>query len=99
MKIYDKAEWQIDAGIDKSLVTEHFKLIFGWLNKNGLLNDDGKEIYQLNSFGDISLHNDLLTDEGCSFIEKNYDEIARQFRYGSLDFINALKDRLQSNKR
>lgn len=96
MKIYDKAKWQIDAGISKSIVTEHFKLIFGWLNKNGLLNDDGKEIYQLNSFEDVSLHNGLLTKEGCFFIEKHYDEIARQFRYGSLDFINALNDRFKS---
>ncbi|MDR2132556.1 MAG: hypothetical protein LBP30_04335 [Clostridiales Family XIII bacterium] len=90
MRIYDKAEWQIDGGIDKSSVSEHFKLLFEWLNENGLLNDDGKEICELGSFSEVSLHSELLTDLGRSFIENHYDDVASKHRYDNSDFIDAL---------
>lgn len=93
MKIYDKAEWQIDGGVDKSSVAQHFKLLFNWLSTKGLLNNDGHEILELDAYGDTSLHSDLLTDEGNSFVEKTYDEVVKSHRYGTEDFIKALEER------
>lgn len=93
MKVYDKAEWQIDGGVDKPIVERHFKLLFSWLNAKGLLSSDGKEIFELDSFGDVSLHSGLLTNEGNIFIDKNYDEIAKMFSYGDNSFVKGLDER------
>ena len=43
MKIYDKARWQIEGGINKSAVINHFKFIFDWLDKMNLLSIYGEE--------------------------------------------------------
>ena len=35
LKIFDKAQWQIDGGIHEELVVNHFNLVFyGWINTN-----------------------------------------------------------------
>ena len=43
MKIYDKARWQIDGGMDKEIVIKHFEFMFSWLDKYNLLTEYGKE--------------------------------------------------------
>ena len=30
LKIFDKAQWQIDGGIPEELVVNHFNLVFLW---------------------------------------------------------------------
>ena len=92
MKVYDKSEWQIDGGVDRHIVEKHFNQLFSWLNAKGLLSSDGQEIFELDSFDDVSLHSGLLTDEGNVFVEKNYNEIIKLFSYGDNNFIKGLEE-------
>lgn len=48
LKIFDKAQWQIDGGIPEELVVNHFNLVFLWLDKHELLSDEGKESEEFN---------------------------------------------------
>ena len=93
MKVYDKSAWQIDAGVNKGTVAEHFKLLFSWLNSKGLLNEEGIEVYELNSFSDTSLHEGLLSKEGNVFIGKFYDKLLEEIQYGNKEVVDYLNDR------
>ena len=93
MKIYDKSAWQIDAGIDETVVTTHFKLLFTWLKEKNMLSEEGMELYELDSFSDLSLHERLLNDEGNSFVDSVYDELIGNVPYGSEEIIEYLNVR------
>jgi len=90
MKIYDKSTWQIEAGIDKVVVSKHFELVFQWLKEKKLLSLDGIEVCELGSFSDVSLHEGLLTESGNAFLRKIYDDLLKTIQYGSLDVIKYL---------
>ncbi len=81
MKIFDKAEWQIDGGINKTIVVKHFKFIFDWLKANDMLSEDGLEIFDVGIDEETSLHERLVTCDGCKFLEKNYDELISKSKY------------------
>ena len=94
MKIYDKASWHIDANVGKETVNEYFKTVFNWLDENGFLNDEGKEIHDLGTFTDVSLHEGLLTVAGQMFLEMNYDEILAKIPHGDARIVDALNGKL-----
>jgi hypothetical protein len=73
--VYDKASWHIDNGENKNEVLKKMKIIFDFLNKNSLLNSDGKELFDLGINEDSSLHDGLVTNEGKEFLDKNIDKI------------------------
>ena len=75
MKIYDKANWHIDAGEDQQEVIEKFEVIFSVLKAKNMLSEEGKEIMDLGIDKSISIHERLLTLEGNTFIEEYYDSI------------------------
>lgn len=75
MKIYDKANWHIDAGENQQEVIEKFKVIFSVLKAKNMLSEEGKEIIELGIDSSISLHERLLTSEGNTFIEDHYDSV------------------------
>jgi hypothetical protein len=75
IKVYDKASWHIDNGENKNEVLKKMKIIFDFLNKNSLLNSDGKELFNLGINEDSSLHDGLVTNEGKEFLDKNIDKI------------------------
>lgn len=81
MKIYDKAAWQIDKGLDKKVVIKHFKFIFIWLKSRKMLSDEGIEVYKSGIDEEISLHENLLTEEGNKFIDKYYDMLITASEY------------------
>ena len=96
IKIYDKAEWQIDGGIPSELVVNHFKIVFTWLKKQDMLSEEGKEELEDGIDSEASLNEELLTQEGTSFLDKYYDKflmvIAKE-KYGIDSAIEEL-DRL-----
>ena len=75
MKIYDKAQWHIDAGENESIVIARFKSVFTFLQKHNLLSDEGIEIYNLGVDDSVSLHERLLTDDGNKVIDRYYDNV------------------------
>ena len=75
MKIYDKAQWHIDAGENKEIVVAKFQAVYVFLQNKGLLSDEGREIYELGIDGSISLNERMVTDAGGKFLERFYDEV------------------------
>ena len=81
-KIIDKASWQIDNGVDKKNVIEHFIFIFKWLDKNDLLTSDGKEMLDIGIDSSISLNEKMVNEKALKFLEKYYDEYIKNIQYG-----------------
>lgn len=75
MKIFDKAKWHIDAGENEKVVINRIKTVFEFLDKNGLLTDEGKEMLEIGIDDSISLNEKMVTKKGYDFLEKHYDEI------------------------
>ena len=73
-KVYDKAIWQIEGGLQTSVVLKHFKMILEWCEKNHLLSDEGREILSFGVDDSISLHSRMFTEQGNKFMEKYYDK-------------------------
>ena len=61
MKIYDKASWHIDAGMDEHEVVEKFRSVFNSLERLDLLSDEGYEISELGIDDSISLNENMVT--------------------------------------
>lgn len=81
MKVFDKASWQIDNGLPKEIVINHFILLFDWLNEKGYLTNAGKEILEIGIDDEISLNDGLVTEEGKRFLEMFYDKIIEESGY------------------
>lgn len=75
MKIYDKAQWHIDAGEDSHEVIEKFKKLFSFLASHNMLSDDGLEIFEFGMDSSVSLNEKMVSEEGKQFLEKCYDEV------------------------
>ena len=75
LKIYDKAKWHIDAGEDSGVVIDKLKAVLEFLDKEGMLTSEGKEILDLGVDSSVSIHERMLTDKGRNFMEANYDKI------------------------
>jgi hypothetical protein len=82
LKIIDKAEWQIDGGVDETIVVQHFQNIFNWLHNNNMLTDEGEEIFEFGIDEEISIHERLITSVALDFLEKNYDSYISSIDYG-----------------
>ena len=75
LKIYDKAKWHIEAGMDASEVIKRFKNIFAFLEKNEMLSNDGKEIVEIGIDSDVSLNKKMVNDNGRKFLDACYDKV------------------------
>jgi hypothetical protein len=75
MRIYDKAQWHIDAGESESVVVSRFKAVFEFLNDKNLLTSDGMEIYEFGIDESVSLHEHLVNEAGKMLLDLHYDSI------------------------
>ena len=75
MKIFDKAQWHIDAGEDANEVVSKIRKVFEFLDKKGMLTNEGKEMIDFGIDSSISLNERMLTEKGYNFLEKYYDNI------------------------
>ena len=75
LKVYDKAEWHIDAGENSKVVISRFKLIMNFLKAKSMLSNEGEEIIDIGIESSISIHERMLTNSGKEFIESYYDNI------------------------
>jgi len=86
MVIIDKAAWQIDGGVPEELVVKHFQAVFLWLDRHGMLSDEGQEELSDGIDDCASLNEDLLTSEALVFLEQCYDEYLKEVdgeKYGN----------------
>ena len=81
IKIYDKAEWQIDNGVEKQLVIDHFINIFEWLDEKNYLSEDGEEMLDDGIDSSISLNEDMVKKDILDFLDKYYDKIIKESNY------------------
>lgn len=82
MKIYDKARWQIEGGVEARSVKEHFKFMFSWLNEFNLLTEYGKETKNGIIDEEIILSEEMVNYSGRVFLDKYYDEYISAIKYG-----------------
>lgn len=75
MKIYDKAQWHIDAGEDPHEVIGKFQEVFSFLEAHKMLSDDGLEIFEFGIDSSVSLNDKMVSQEGKQFLEKYYDVV------------------------
>lgn len=82
MKIYDKARWQIEGGVEEKIVIEHFKFMFSWLDEFHLLTEYGKETKNGIIDEDIIISEEMVNYSGQVFLDKYYDEYISSIEYG-----------------
>lgn len=75
MKIFDKAQWHIDAGEDANEVLSKIRKVFEFLDEKGMLTNEGKEMIDFGIDSSISLNERMVTEKGYKFLEKYYDNI------------------------
>lgn len=75
LKIYDKAQWHIDAGENAETVVNKLKAVFEFLDKKGMLTSEGKEIIDLGVDSSASIHERMLTEDGKQFMDDIYDKV------------------------
>lgn len=75
MQVYDKAIWHIDNGEEEKNVLKRFALVFDFLAEHKMLNDEGKELYDLGPDESWAFYDRMLTDVGKQFMEKQYDHL------------------------
>lgn len=90
MKIFDKAQWHIDAGEDAEVVVGKFRSVYAFLEKNKLLSEDGKELLEFGIDSSISLNEQMVTEAGGVFLDKFYDEV---INYGKDLIVDELEKR------
>lgn len=88
IKVYDKAQWHIDAGENSESVVAKIKAVFEFLNSKELLSSEGKEILNLGLDSSISLNERMVTDVGKIFLDKYYDAVINN---STDNIINALE--------
>lgn len=81
IKVFDKVSWQVDNGMDHDVVVNHFTMVFKWLKKHDMLSNDGKEIASAGVDDDTALDEQLVTEEGKTFLTKYYDKIIKEDKY------------------
>lgn len=75
LKVYDKAQWHIDAGENAEMVVEKFKAVFTFLEAKELLESEGKEMLALGIDSSVSIHERMMTETGRKFMEVCYDKV------------------------
>lgn len=75
MKIYDKAQWHIDAGEKNEKVIKKFNEVLTFLNDKNLLSKDGFEIFEFGVDSSISLTERMVNEKGAYFLDLCYDKV------------------------
>lgn len=89
LKVYDKAQWHIDAGDIEDNVIDRFEELFNFLAAKNFLTQDGKEILELGIDNSVSVHENMLNDLGNEFMNTYYDKV---LELGNSDFSENLNN-------
>jgi hypothetical protein len=99
LKIYDKAAWHIDGGEDEKEVVAKFKAIIEFLDSKGMLSKAGKEIIKSGIDESISIHENMLTNEGNNFMDTCYNNIINKSSKSIKSALEREYDVYKSNNR
>ena len=94
LKIYDKVAWQLDGGMEKESVIEHFSFILNWCHINNLLLPEGEETLAFGVDESCSLHERMFTEIGNKFMATHYDKVANA-KKGDEAYLNSLLRTIQ----
>ena len=75
LKIYDKAQWHIDADSDPEKVVRKMRALLHFLNEKKLLSEEGREILEFGVDSSVSINERMLTKQGNKFMEEIYDSV------------------------
>ncbi len=75
MRVFDKAQWHIDAGENAAEVIAKFQNVFSFLDNHNMLSDDGCEILEFGIDSSISLNEQMLSKSGYDYLDKFYDKV------------------------
>ena len=79
-KIYDKVEWHFKKTNKLKPSCKYLYNVLKWLNKNGLLNDKGKEKLKQHMDRSFTVDDSMLTYDGKELMDKCYKEFIRSNR-------------------
>ena len=75
MKVFDKAQWHIDQGVNTSEVIAKFKAVFSFLHAHKMLSAEGLEMYEFGIDSSISLNERMVTPDGKISLDRHYDAV------------------------
>ena len=75
MKVFDKAQWHIDAGEAIEEVVAKFRVIFEFLDSRNMLSTEGRELLKFGIDSSVSLNERMVTQEGFKFLCKYYNNV------------------------
>lgn len=96
VKIYDKAKWQSENGLDSTVIMRHFQNVFEWLQSKDMLSSDGREILAFGIDSEISLNSKMVNERGAKFLDEYYDSILNTGEYGKDEFTRLLDEAYDS---
>lgn len=99
--IYDKVAWHFPEGQNCpsiEVAKKHFAVIMKWLNKNNLLNEEGKEIYEFGIDADFSLTSSMLNEKGNLILDENYKKWIESIDYKKESNAEFMDNALNKNK-
>ena len=98
MEVFDKVKWQVNGGVDKRVVIEHFKFVFSWLHDNQLLSKEGEQSYEFGIDEDTSLSENDVNEIGADFLKKYYDDYISKIEYGQKEDAELLSKMFDDHK-
>ena len=78
MKTIDKAVWQTDGGVPEDKVVSHFRTVFEWFCRKGMLTQDGEQELEEGIDDCAVLNDELVNGQGMAFLEECYDSYLKE---------------------
>lgn len=75
MKVFDKAQWHIDAGEAIEEVVAKFRVVFEFLDSRNMLSTEGRELLEFGIDSSVSLNERMVTKEGFIFLCEHYNNV------------------------
>ena len=75
MKVFDKAQWHIDAGEAIEEVVAKFRVVFEFLDRRNMLSTEGRELLAFGIDSSVSLNERMVTEEGFKFLSEHYNNV------------------------
>ena len=75
MKVFDKAQWHIDAGEAIEEVVAKFRVVFEFLDSRNMLSTEGRELLEFGIDSSVSLNERMVNKEGFIFLCEHYNNV------------------------
>jgi hypothetical protein len=99
--VYDKVSWHYPEGKNCPSVEAakvHLSAVMKWLNKNNLLSEEGKEIFEIGVDVDFSITSSMLNEKGNDVLKKYYSSWLKTVDYSKNIDLKILDNGLREHK-